>query len=110
MLLIGTSKAMSWILSYENIPQNISATLIGQGAEGLYHMTAARSTSWCGFARVILAQAGIATPVVPIRAQDYPTAAKRPRNSRLDCSSLRLRYGVSLAPWNEALAEVTGAQ
>lgn len=29
MLLIGTSMAMSWILSYENIPQNISATLIG---------------------------------------------------------------------------------
>jgi tripartite ATP-independent transporter DctM subunit len=28
MLLIGTSKAMSWILSYENIPQTISATLI----------------------------------------------------------------------------------
>lgn len=28
MLLIGTSSAMSWILSYENIPQNISATLI----------------------------------------------------------------------------------
>ena len=87
-----------------------SATLIGQGAEGLYHMTAARSTSWCGFARAVLRQKGIATPVVPIRAQDYPTAAKRPRNSRLDCSSLRLRYGVSLAPWNEALAEVTGAQ
>jgi tripartite ATP-independent transporter DctM subunit len=29
MLLIGTSMAMSWILSYENIPQTISATLIG---------------------------------------------------------------------------------
>ncbi|MCB0315917.1 MAG: TRAP transporter large permease [Calditrichae bacterium] len=29
MLLIGTSKAMSWILSYENIPQTISATLVG---------------------------------------------------------------------------------
>ncbi len=28
MLLIGTSTAMSWILSYENIPQNISAALI----------------------------------------------------------------------------------
>lgn len=28
MLLIGTSKAMSWILSYENIPQTISSTLI----------------------------------------------------------------------------------
>ncbi len=29
MLLIGTSSAMSWILSYENIPQSISAALIG---------------------------------------------------------------------------------
>lgn len=29
MLLIGASTAMSWILSYENIPQNISATLVG---------------------------------------------------------------------------------
>ena len=29
MLLIGTSRAMSWILSYENIPQNISAFLVG---------------------------------------------------------------------------------
>ncbi|MFC1481823.1 TRAP transporter large permease [Candidatus Neomarinimicrobiota bacterium] len=28
MILIGTSRAMSWILSYENIPQNISASLI----------------------------------------------------------------------------------
>lgn len=29
MLLIGTSSAMSWILSYENIPQQVSASLIG---------------------------------------------------------------------------------
>ncbi len=28
MLLIGTSMAMSWILSYENIPQNISIALV----------------------------------------------------------------------------------
>jgi tripartite ATP-independent transporter DctM subunit len=28
MLLIGTSSAMSWILSYENIPQSISETLV----------------------------------------------------------------------------------
>jgi len=28
MLLIGTSMSMSWIMSYENIPQNISAALI----------------------------------------------------------------------------------
>ena len=29
MLLIGTSTAMSWLLSYENIPQNVSAALLG---------------------------------------------------------------------------------
>jgi len=28
MLLIGTSSAMSWILAYENIPQNVSAALM----------------------------------------------------------------------------------
>jgi len=28
MLLIGTSRAMSWIMSYENLPQNITASLI----------------------------------------------------------------------------------
>ncbi|MBN1421450.1 MAG: TRAP transporter large permease [Planctomycetes bacterium] len=29
MLLIGTSMGMSWILAYENIPQTVSATLLG---------------------------------------------------------------------------------
>lgn len=86
-----------------------TATLIEKGAQGLYHMTAGGETSWCGFARAILRQAGIGTPVVPIRTEDYPTPAKRPRNSRLDCSKLRREHGVSLVPWEEALAEVTSA-
>jgi dTDP-4-dehydrorhamnose reductase len=72
-------------------------------------MTAAGETSWCGFARAILERAGIATPVVPIRTQDYPTPAARPPNSRLDCSKLRAAHGVSLAPWERALDEVTSA-
>jgi len=84
-----------------------TATLLDKGAQGLYHMTAAGETSWCGFARAILARAGIATPVVPIRTEDYPTPAKRPRNSRLDCSRLRADFGVALAPWEEQLSEVT---
>jgi dTDP-4-dehydrorhamnose reductase len=84
-----------------------TALLIGKGAEGLYHMTAAGSTTWCGFARAILKRAGIATPVVGIRTEDYPTPAKRPRNSRLDCSRLRAQFGVALAPWEEQLSEVT---
>jgi dTDP-4-dehydrorhamnose reductase len=72
---------------------------------GLYHLTAANETSWCGFARAILQHAGVATPVVPIRTEEYPTAARRPRNSRLDCSRLRSVLGVTLAPWQTGLAE-----
>lgn len=79
--------------------------LLPKGAEGLFHMTAGGATSWCGFARAILARAGIPTPVIAIRTEDYPTPAKRPRNSRLDCSRLLREHGVLLAPWNEALAE-----
>jgi len=84
-----------------------TATLIEEGAQGLYHMTATGDTSWCGFARAILARSGIATPIVPLRTEDYPTPAKRPRNSRLDCSRLRSDFGVALAPWEEQLSEVT---
>jgi dTDP-4-dehydrorhamnose reductase len=70
-------------------------------------MSAAGETSWCGFARAILAGAGIATPVVAIRAEDYPSPARRPRNSRLDCARLRADFDLSLAPWEKQLSEVT---
>jgi len=86
-----------------------TAELLPKGIEGLYHMTAGGETSWCGFARAILRRAGLATPVVPIRAEDYPTPARRPRSSRLDCSRLARDTGVALAPWEDALTEVTSA-
>jgi dTDP-4-dehydrorhamnose reductase len=49
------------------------------------------------------------TAVVAIRTEDYPTPARRPRSSRLDCAKLRAEHGVALAPWEDALAEVTSA-
>jgi dTDP-4-dehydrorhamnose reductase len=81
--------------------------LISKGTEGLYHMTAAGETTWCGFAREILKRAGLATPVVGIPTKDYPTPARRPRNSRLDCSRLKAASGIELASWEAQLAEVT---
>jgi dTDP-4-dehydrorhamnose reductase len=84
-----------------------TAQLLRPGAHGLYHLSAAGKTSWCGFARAILSGAGLATPVLAIRTEDYPAPAKRPRNSRLDCSRLHADFGVALAPWEEGLAEVT---
>ena len=84
-----------------------TAQLLRPGAHGTYHLSAAGRTSWCGFARAILARAGIATPVTAIRSEDYPTPARRPRNSRLNCTRLRADFGLALAPWEEQLAEVT---
>ena len=52
-------------------------------------------------------RAGHATPVVAISTAEYPTPARRPRNSRLDCSRLRRDCGVALPTWEEQLAEVT---
>jgi dTDP-4-dehydrorhamnose reductase len=44
-------------------------------------------------------------PVRAIRTEEYPTPAKRPRNSRLDNARLRSDFGVALAPWEQQLAE-----
>ncbi len=78
---------------------------------GLYHMTCAGSTTWCGFTREIFARArhllnGRHPEVVPIPSSEYPTPAKRPRNSVLSNLLLEERFGVRLAPWESALDEV----
>jgi dTDP-4-dehydrorhamnose reductase len=81
---------------------------------GLYHMTCSGATSWCGFAQAIFARAGKLLdgklPVVtPIATEEYPTPAKRPRNSVLSNAKLEARFGLRLAPWETALDEVIAA-
>lgn len=81
---------------------------------GTYHMTCSGSVSWCGFARAIFARApellGGKTPRVnPIATSDYPTQAKRPRNSVLSNEKLHGHFGLRLAPWELALDDVLTA-
>ncbi len=75
----------------------------GEGATGIFHMTAAGETTWCGFARVILAESarrgGPSVPVEAITTAEYPTPAARPRNSRLDCAKIAGAYGIRLPHW-----------
>jgi dTDP-4-dehydrorhamnose reductase len=80
---------------------------------GTYHLTARGHTTWCGFARAILAgirekNPSLALPVrdvVPIATADYPTPARRPRNSRLDGTALMAQFGVVMPEWEAALRE-----
>jgi dTDP-4-dehydrorhamnose reductase len=78
---------------------------------GLYHMTCADSTSWFGFAQAIFDRASTtlqvkAPELTPLATKDYPTPARRPRNSVLSNQKLRNRFGVRLAPWQAALDDV----
>jgi dTDP-4-dehydrorhamnose reductase len=76
---------------------------------GVVNVVCAGETSWHGFASVIvegLRCRGIklqAETVVPIATADFPTKAKRPRNSRLDLSRLRDAFGVVMPNWGDAL-------
>ncbi len=78
---------------------------------GIYHMTCGGSVSWCGFARAIFERGESLlqgrTPVVnPTRTSEYPTAAKRPRNSVLSNGKLRGCFGIELPSWEQALEAV----
>jgi len=73
---------------------------------GTFHCAAQGVTTWCGFAREVFAQAGRKTVVEPIGTKEYPTPAKRPAYSVLDCSKLMKVHGVALRPWDVALGDM----
>lgn len=77
--------------------------LLADPPDGLFHLTAAGSTTWYGFACEIMRQAGFKPVVRAIRTEDYPVAARRPANSRLDTARLRLARGIALPAWEESL-------
>lgn len=76
---------------------------------GLYHLAASGQTSWYGFAEAImdLAKQQPNLPVASVNeitAAEYPTPAKRPDFSVLDCSLLEQRFELSLLDWRESLS------
>lgn len=74
-------------------------------ATGLYHLSASGRTSWHGFAAEILKDMQGAAVLLPIPGAEYPSAARRPRNSVLDNTRVRERFGVSLPDWQTGLQE-----
>ena len=71
---------------------------------GTYHFTGAPDVSWADFARAILAEAGLSVPVEDIPTAAYPTPARRPLNSRLDCRTTAEVFGISRPDWRAGLA------
>jgi dTDP-4-dehydrorhamnose reductase len=79
----------------------------------LYHLTAAKPVSWCGFARTIIDYANrtpgfpalpTAESITPIGTTDYPLPAPRPANSQLDCARLETDFALTMPDWRPYLA------
>lgn len=77
---------------------------------GTYHFTGAGAVTWHGFAEAIFAEAapwrGPRPRVEAIATSEYPTPARRPANSVLDCAKIGEAYGIAPRPWRAALADV----
>jgi dTDP-4-dehydrorhamnose reductase len=75
---------------------------------GVFHAAGSGETTWHGLATAVFEEAsrhGAKTPatVSPITTAEYPTPARRPPNSRLDCGRLRDVFGIQLPHWRASL-------
>ncbi len=90
--------AAALVVAAEKLCQNNDPAL-----RGLFHMAGGGEASWADFARFIFdarAEFGLGKVVVEnISTEQYPTPAKRPANSRLDCKKLESVYGLCLPDW-----------
>ena len=81
----------------------------GAARFGTYHAAGAGEVTWCGMAREVMrvsaSLGGPSANVAAITTAEYPTPARRPANSRLDCTKLATVFGVTLPRWEEGVAE-----
>jgi len=83
-----------------------------KNAWGIYHIAQPNAVTWFDFAQSIFAEAkqqGLPLNVEKVNAittADFPTPAKRPENSELDCNKLETTFNIKLQPWREPLVEV----
>jgi dTDP-4-dehydrorhamnose reductase len=80
------------------------------GQRGIFHLAGTGNASWAEFAETIFERSrGLGGPfarVTHIGSTDYPTAARRPANSSLDCGKLERAHKVRLPHWQQSTADV----
>ncbi len=96
------------------IVERLAGSKVRDDLSGTYHLSARGSTSWHGYAAHIVRQASAGNFKVmlaldalkPISTSEYPTPAKRPANSRLDCTRLMDRFDIALPAWEVGVSDV----
>jgi dTDP-4-dehydrorhamnose reductase len=82
------------------------AALAGRAPAGIYHGTASGSTTWCGFARAIFANAGLDPErVQPTTTANFPRPARRPGYSVLGHDRWSAAGLPPMEGWEAALRE-----
>ncbi len=76
-----------------------------KGLSGTYHFAGTPDVSWADFARTIFDIANLDVAVKDIPSSEFPVPAKRPQNSRLDCSDLA-KFGIERPYWRDAIPSV----
>lgn len=80
---------------------------------GMYHFTNEGMTNWYEFARTIykkakrlgLIEENKKVDIQPIKTEDYPTAARRPRYSVLSKEKIKKEFNLKIRNWDEALED-----
>lgn len=90
----------------------------GEWRTGIFHLTASGQTSWAGFAQAILEDYAAFRPSegsgefgAPLKTQtvsaittaEYPTPARRPRNSVLSNAQVQTTFGIKMPDWRDQL-------
>jgi dTDP-4-dehydrorhamnose reductase len=81
---------------------------------GVYNLCNAGEVSWYGYAEAIFEMVRRKNlplkvkKINPIASEDYPTPAKRPKNSRLDCTKAKTILKIELPDWRESLEKCMG--
>jgi len=82
-------------------------TIAANPKPGTYHLAGQGETTWYGFAKAIFANGG--PRIEPITTAEYPTPARRPANSVLDCAKAKRTFAVELSRWNDGLSRMLHA-
>lgn len=73
--------------------------------EGIYHFAPSGVTCWYDFAKAIFELSNITCDVSPIPTSAYPTPAKRPHYSVLNCDKIKQTFEIDLPYWRDSLKE-----
>lgn len=99
----GPTAAKDIALACHGMAQQLSQS---PDKAGTYHFAGAPACSWADFARAIFDQAGLSCTVSDIPSTAYPTPARRPLNSRMDCTSTETVFGIKRPDWRASLTEI----